>query len=359
VPSIKERLAAARERRPALDHVVLMNEHYGRVKGSQQAGAVTYFAFLSFFPLLALAFFAVGIIAHVYPDARENVTSAIDSVLPNIVGDEEGQISIDTVQDFSGLAGIVGLLGVLYAGLGWVSALREALIAVFETPRREQPSFVKGKLRDLEALVIVGLVLVVAVAVAGFVSGFSADLLDLVGLGAQLSWLVKLLAVLLGLAANAVLFFALFRLLAEPEVPTRSLWSGALLGAVGFEVLKQLSGLLLKSTQGQPAFQAFGIALILVVWINYFSRLVLYAASWAYMSPEAIARRQAEPADPVQGPVTPDLSELPRSARLGDDKPAVLVDHVSTAARGWSAPFAAGSAVTLAVVALLRRKKTS
>ena len=39
-----------------------------------------------------------------------------------------------------------------------------------------------------------------------------------------------------------------------------------------FEVLKAASFLLLASTQGSPAFQAFGIALILLVWINYTSR---------------------------------------------------------------------------------------
>ena len=345
MPSVKERLHEARHDHPALDHVLLMNDHYGKTKGGQQAGAVTYFAFLSFFPVLALAFFAVGIIADVYPDARTDVTSAIDSILPGIVGSGESQISIDDVQDFSGLAGVVGLLGVLYAGLGWVSALRQALVAVFETPQGEQPSFVKGKLTDLLALVVVGLVLVVAVAVAGFVAGFSEDLLELIGLGSELSWLVRLLAIVLGLGANAVLFFALFKLLAEPEAPTRSLWSGALLGAVGFEVLKQLSGLLLASTKGQPAFQAFGIALILVVWINYFSRLVLYAASWAHTTREAIKERRGVPVDPVQGPVTPDLTPL--------------IDDAPGQGRGWPAPFAAGSAATLVLVALLRRRGPS
>ncbi|MCU1537068.1 MAG: yhjD [Humibacillus sp.] len=338
--SVKERLDRAREHHPALDHVLRMNAHYGEAHGGQQAGAVTYFAFLSFFPVLALAFFAVGIIAGVYPEARLDVTKAIDSVFTGLVGPGDGQISLDEVQSFSGLAGLVGLLGVLYAGLGWVSALREALTEVFETPRREQPSFVKGKLRDLVALVVIGLVLVVAVAVAGFVSGFSTSVLDLVGLGSELSWLVKVVVALLGLGANAVLFFTLFRMLAEPQAPPRSLWSGALLGAVGFEVLKQLSGLLLGTTRGQPAFQAFDIALVLLVWINYFSRLVLYAASWAHTSRAAIAMRGTEPADPVQGPRTPDLSTLPPTG----------------ARAAWTRPFAAGSAVTLAAVALLRRR---
>ena len=64
MPSVKERftsaLARLRERRPIVDHVVRILEHYGAVGASQQAGAVTYFAFLSFFPILALAFFVVG-----------------------------------------------------------------------------------------------------------------------------------------------------------------------------------------------------------------------------------------------------------------------------------------------------------
>ena len=63
----------------------------------------------------------------------------------------------------------------------------------------------------------------------------------------------------------------------------------ALLGAVGFEALKLASSYLLKATQNQSALQAFGIALVLLVWINYFSRVVMYAASWAHTSRPARA----------------------------------------------------------------------
>lgn len=348
--SLKQRLSAARERRPLLDHVLRMQEHYGGVKAGQQAGAVTYFAFLSFFPILALSFFVVGLVSHIYPDANANLRAAIDSVLPGVVGSKDGQLSLDDIRSFSGLAGVVGLLGVLYAGLAWVSALRGALTVVFATPPTEVPSFVSGKLRDLLTLFSIGVVLIVSVAVAGFVKAFSSNLLEWIGLSTQLSWLVTILVVVLGLGANMVLFFAMFRLLAEPHVPKRSLWSGALLGAVGFEVLKQLSSLLLGSTQGQPAFQAFGIALILLVWINYSSRLVLYAAAWAQTSPQARALQLAEPSDPVQGPVTPPLE-------LREDSAVAYVAPESAAAPyRWVAPFAAGGACAIALVAVLKKK---
>ena len=150
-----------------------------------------------------------------------------------------------------------------------------------------------GKLRDLMSLVIIGVTLVLSVAVTGLVSGFARLLLDAVGLDATLAPLLLVLSWVLGFAANVLLFFTLFKLLAQPHTPSGSLWSGALLGAVGFEVLKRLSFLLLGSTQESPAFQVFGIALILVVWIYYFSRVVMYAAAWAHTAPAARDRRRA------------------------------------------------------------------
>ena len=105
---------------------------------------------------------------------------------------------------------------------------------------------------------------------------------------------------MVALVANTVLFFVLFTVLARPRTPRRALWQGAFLGSIGFEVLKQLSSFLLAATQRSPAFQAFGIALILLVWINYFSRVVMYAAAWAHTAPgrDAPRRDAADAADP-------------------------------------------------------------
>ena len=197
--AVRERLDRLRQRHPILDHLIRMQEQYSATQASQQAGAVTYFGFLSFFPVLALAVFAVGVVSHVYPDADDTLSTALDSVLPGLLSGPNG-VSLDDIRTFSGLAGVVGLLGVLYSGLGWLSALRSALIAVVETPSSTRPGFVAGKLRDLATLVVLGTVLFITVPLAGFVGGFSGDLLDAVGLDAAFGWLVRLLTVVLGLA---------------------------------------------------------------------------------------------------------------------------------------------------------------
>ena len=295
--SLKQRFHRLRERFGWLDHLVGMLAHYGNVNGAGQAGAVTYFGFLSVFPILALAVFVVGLVARVYPDIQGQMATEINHLLPGVIGSGPNTIDLDTMGQKSGVAGVVGLVGVLYAGLNWLSGLRQALEVVFAVPQREQPSFVAGKLRDLVTLGVLGLVLMVSVVLSSAVTGFSSTILDRVGIDetALLPHLgLSVLGHALAIVASTVLLLAMFELLAESHVPRPALVRGALLGAVGFEVLKSVANLLLAQTKGQPAFQAFGVALILVVWINYFSRLVMYAAAWAYTSPVALERRTAE-----------------------------------------------------------------
>ncbi|RYU12742.1 YihY/virulence factor BrkB family protein [Nocardioides iriomotensis] len=301
MPTMKERatatVARVRERYSIVDHLVRMVRHYSTVNGNAQAGAVTYFGFLSFFPILALGFWAVGILAHVYPDLKADIAAEVENLLPGVIGRDEGEIPLKTFEDYGGRVGLIGLLGVLYSGLGWLSGMRSALEVMFVLPRREQPNFVFGKLRDLGTLGVIGLTLVVSVILTGLITGFSERILGWLGIDAAATLpnaLLWLIGHALGVVASVVLLLAMFRLLAAPHLPRHAMITGATLGAVGFEVLKSLAGFLIGLTKGQASFQAFGVTLILVIWINYFSRLVMYAAAWSHTSPAAVEHRRKE-----------------------------------------------------------------
>jgi membrane protein len=352
LPSVKERFTGwvgdVRKRRPFVDHLVRMQEHYSKVQASQQAGAVTYFAFLSVFPILAIGFWVVGYLVSVLPHAQTNLVTAVNDLLPGMIEtkDKAGQIKVSEIENAASAAGVIGALGLLYAGLGWLSAMRDALVVVFEEPRHEQPNFVFGKLRDLASLAMIGLVLLLSVGLAGLVSGWSGSVLGWLGVNADLTWLVEVIGRLFGFLANLLLFFTLFKVLARPDTPTRSLWSGALLGAVAFEALKVLSIALFSSTQGSPAFQVFGAALILLVWINYTSRGTLYAGAWAFTTREARAVRDAAALERAR------MEELTRV-----DLHEAAEPETAAARRRSVKSFAAGGATALALVAVLRKKK--
>ena len=300
VERLKSRFAAAQERSPLLAHFVATVQHYNEVRGNVLAGAVTYFGFLSFFPILAIAFSVVGYLSIAFPDARDSLVTVIEQVFPGIVtvDGSEGTISIEQIEKASATIGALGFLTLLYTGLGWLSGLRNALAVSFELPRAEKRNFFVGKAIDLLFLALLGFVLLVSVSISGVAKGLADEVLDLVGLddtwiGPILIWSIS---TLLGLAASTLLFFVMFRLLGRPELPNKALVQGAAIGAIGFEVLKLIVVNILGGVGGS-AFAPLAIAVTLLLWINYFSRLVFLGASWAVTSPLSAevmaARREA------------------------------------------------------------------
>jgi membrane protein len=296
--SVKRGLAAARERSRLFDHLIATFEHYSKVECSVLAGAVTFFGFLSFFPILAIAFSIVGVVTGAYPDAEQSVTDALHAVFPRMIGSEDGQIDPTEFKDAAATAGAIGVLTLLYTGLGWLSTLRKALQNVFELPSSKAHNYVVGKLVDLFVLGLIGLVLFVSVALSSVVTGLVDEILESVSLDdvGGMNLVFRVGGIVLGLAASTLMFYIAFRLLAKPTVSSGALWHGAALAAVGFELLKLAASYLISLTKEDPAFAVFGTALILLVWINFFSRLVLLGAAWAVTSDRATPREAASAA---------------------------------------------------------------
>lgn len=279
-PGIKERIAGWH---PFLAHVIRMVDHYGAHRGNLAAGGATYFGFLSFFPLLAVSFAIVGQLSEVYPDAQQDFVDALGGVLPGIVSvdPEPGRIALTDIASNAPAIYTVGLLTALYAGLNWVSGLRDGLNQMLDLPTSEAGNIVKAKGTDLLTLVVLGTILLVSVSVGGLPVALGSVLLDAIGLPGPLgSVLLTLVSVAVGVAVSTVLFWAIFRLLPKPDLPEGALWRGALFAAVGFELIKQFASLVLRGASSVPV-ASLAIALTLVVWIYFFSRLVMYGISWA------------------------------------------------------------------------------
>ncbi|WP_020576953.1 YihY/virulence factor BrkB family protein [Actinopolymorpha alba] len=287
VSQIKQRVEAlvgrTRERSRLLDHLARALAHYQAVLGSQLAAAATYFAFLSFFPLMALTFAAVGYVVVYVPGAERQVTAALTAAFPGMIGTGPNQINVMAIASQKAGVGIVGLLVLLYSGLGWISALRSALQAVFEAVAVKKRNFLVNKAHDLLVLVAVGIILVISVGLGTSVTGFTDTVLRFLGLAGApgVRWLLVAASIVVGIGANTVLFFTLYRLLPRHEVPARALWQGALLAGVGFEILKQLASLVIGSVTSNPLYGAFAIMVALLIWINYFDRLAVLGAAWA------------------------------------------------------------------------------
>ncbi len=292
---------ALRRSRPWFDHAVRAYERYTDRQGNQLAASVTYFAFLSFFPLIALAFAVVGYAVEVDPNARSYLETAIDEQLPGL----SQQLPIDQVAQARTGAGVIGLLGLAYTGLGAVGALREALHTMWMKSVSDGPNFLVAKAIDLAVTAVLGTALLASVALTGVAQAATGWLLGLVGLDGSFTAAAatRLLGLAIAIGADLLIFLVLFSRLSGTRRPWRLLWRGALFAAVGFEVLKAAGALLIGGTLANPVYASFAVLVGLLVWLNIVLRMVMFAAAWtATWLPVPPPYQGAVPVDLPVGP---------------------------------------------------------
>ncbi|MEQ3550662.1 YhjD/YihY/BrkB family envelope integrity protein [Pseudonocardia nematodicida] len=286
-------LEKQREQRPWLDHLLRAGQRYTENHGDHYAAAITYFSVLALVPLLMVAFAAAGFVLRGNPDLLEALQQRITEAAPGEVGELLGGV-VETAVTQAGAIGLVGLIGALYSGIGWMSNLREALTEQWGQ-RDEAPPMLKRLGFDLLALVGLGLALVASFAIASVSGAVGTTLLGLVGLGGT-AWAQVLLAVLstaVGIAGNWLVFLWVIARLPREPVTFRSAAKAALLGAVGFAILQRVMVVYLGVISGGAAAGAFGSILGLLIFIFFASRFLLFVTAWA---------ASAEEND--QGPVT-------------------------------------------------------
>lgn len=310
---------ATRARFGWFDHLVRAFTRFNEQNGNSLAGSVTYFGFLSFFPLLAVAFAILVYVVVVYPDARAEVSDALTATFPGLIGSGPGKIDLSKTAGAGIGAGIVGLAGLIYSGTGWVDALRDALRAMWLQPVHKAPNIVSKKLWDLVVLVAFGVALVASVSFSSLATSMTRVVLVAVGLDRVPGMGVglRVLAVVVAIVFDAVVFAVLFGVLPGVRTPLKVLVAGSLVAATGFEILKLVGTFLIGNTTSNPVYGAFAIMVGLLVWINFVSRSTLVAAAWtatatpdaaadddaAILPDEVAARLDALPVDRVRKPL--------------------------------------------------------
>jgi YihY family inner membrane protein len=222
------------------------------------AALITYYAFLSLFPLLLLLASVLGFVLQDNPELQRDI---LDSTLRNfpVIGEELGNPR--------GLRGsvtavVVGAVIAVYGAIGVAQALQNAMNVVWAVPRHRRPNPIKARLRSL-LLLATGGVAVMATTVLSAL-GSAAD-----GFGADISWGASALATLSAIAINAAVFVLAFRIATAQKLSTRQAAPGALAAAVIWQLLQLFgSAYVARVSEGTSAtYGIFALVLGLLAWI--------------------------------------------------------------------------------------------
>ena len=134
-----------------MDHAVRTVDRQGEVLGGQLAAAITYYGFLSIFPLLLLASSALGVVLQGDDRLRLEILDSALSQFP-VIGDQLQTRRLDA----SGIGLVIGLVGLVWAGLGAMQAAEKAMNAVWDVPRKERPNYLQTRIRAVTMLAVLG-----------------------------------------------------------------------------------------------------------------------------------------------------------------------------------------------------------
>ncbi|QIJ64330.1 YihY/virulence factor BrkB family protein [Streptomyces sp. JB150] len=250
-------------------------ERLDRVHWTRLAAAMTFTSFVALFPLLTVAA-AIGA-ATLGADRQKELEDRIAEQIPGIAD----QMNISGLVQNAGTVGVIAGAVLLITGIGWVGSTRECLRAVWELPDDEENPVLR-KVKDGGVLVGLGgavLVTLAASTVASAAVGWTARQLGLEEQGWG-SALLQVAAFAVAVLADFFLLLYVLTLLPGVEPARHRLLVGALVGAIGFELLKLLLSGYMQGVAAKSMYGAFGVPVALLLWINFTCKLVLFCASW-------------------------------------------------------------------------------
>jgi membrane protein len=257
-------------------------KRYSDARGNILAAGIGYFAFFSIFPAVALAFTVFGFVLHGHPDLLKSVAENLSANLPGFIKDvshPDGLIPIQAPRPAAlTITGVIAFVTLVLAGMGWLGAVRDGIRAVFGA-HGSLGNLVTTKLRDLGVLFTLGLGILLSAVLTTGVGVAASWIAERIGMSGD-GWILVVAGFPVSVVVDTGLMMLLIRVLSGVPVPWRVLYQGALVGGVGFSLLKVFADALLARLTSNPLFASIAIVFGLLIWLNLIARLTLVSAAW-------------------------------------------------------------------------------
>lgn len=267
----------------------------------QLAASISYYALFSLFPLLI---FAVSVAGLVIRD-RGVQDDIINEVLKNIpLNESDGRNSVTEavrgVGDSSrGALGLLGLIGMAWAGSSLFGALRKALNTAFDDSESKRP-FVPQKAIDLGLVLALAGFFLLSIGATAFLRIVRANSTHLGALGdaaenTGLLWDAASYAI--PLVFSFIAFTALYCLVPSRLRSPLEVWPGALIAAPVFEVAKLGFSFYIENfTSYEVVLGSLGAVAAFLFWLYVSANIMLFGAEVAAEYPRVPSAGYKQPA---------------------------------------------------------------
>ncbi len=247
---------------------------FSHAKASLLAAGTTYYMFLAMFSIIA---FGYGVAAVLGADQiSEYLTEAIGEAFPGLLGDEG--IDPAELRAVGQTAGLIGLVGLLYAGSASINAANQSIHLIYGAPK-DPRNIVVGRARLLGWLAVLGPLILLSFVSSSFTADLSSQALGALGIDWEgPGFILPALALVLALAVNFLVIYLLLGNLGGIRPPRRARVIGSGVGAVVVEILKTAMTLLIGFTIDKPQYGAIA-APIGILFVLFLLTMALYSSA--------------------------------------------------------------------------------
>jgi membrane protein len=238
-----------------------VQKKYGEDEAGNQAALVTYYGFLSLFPLLVVAMSITQLLNN--PTIKDKVISSLNKNFP-IVGSEL-QNNVHSTQK-AGIALAISIILTLYGSRGVASALQRAMNHVWQVPKYKRGGLM-GNLKSLLIVIVAGLTFIIT----GVLSSYATAPKSNIGL--------RVAAIVISLLITFVGVMQIFKLSIAEKHTYKELYIGSIVASIGLQIVQAVGGFLIthELKKLSSLYGTFAIIFAILFWIYLQVRIILYA----------------------------------------------------------------------------------
>lgn len=244
---------------------VAIIKRYGDEEVGKQAALITYYGFLSLFPMLLAFITIIGLVAIGDTELQAKISEQAFKFFPAL--GEDLQNNLQTLR-VSGLALIIQILILLYGARGVASTLQDAFNYVWHTGREHKTHFLIDNLRSFAMIFTVGIGVTIGTALSYFLTNIIH--LGIVG---------NVLVTIINVVVSVGLLLVVFRLGTASRIKTSHLVLGAVIAGCGLLIVQRLGGIIMahELPRLRGTYGTFALTLGMLFWIFLQAQIIMYA----------------------------------------------------------------------------------
>jgi YihY family inner membrane protein len=271
IEKILKKIDRYQQRHNSIAFVVAVIKKYNDDQVGRQAALLTYYSFLSLFPLLLILTTVTDTLIGRDAHLRAIVIKGLTNYFP-LLGSQLSNHVHRLHTD--GFALVTGLLFVLYGARGVASAFMRGVQDIWLIPKTGRFRFPMSVYKSLGIIVVGGSGLLTASILASLTSGAGHGII------------FRTLSIAVNLILLVAIFIFLLNFCLPKHVSVKEIRSGAIVAAIGLLVLQSLGGYILahELKHLSALYSYFAVALGLLFWLYLQTQVLYYSIEVAVVS---------------------------------------------------------------------------